>query len=60
MRKHANNPITERAALRIPTAPPDGTVMTPPEGLTSEEAAKRAAEGIGNRQGAQPGKSVAR
>ena len=60
MRKHANNPITERAALRIPTAPPDGTVMTPPEGLTGEEAAKRAAEGNGNRQGAQPGKSVAR
>ena len=60
MRKHVNNPITERAALRIPTAPPDGTVMTPPEGLTGEEAAKRAAEGNGNRQGAQPGKSVAR
>ena len=60
MFRHANKPKTEHAALKIPTAPPDGTVMTPPEGLTSEEAAKRAAEGIGNRQGAQPGKSVAR
>ncbi len=47
-------------ALRIPTAPPKGTVMTPPKGLSSDEAAKRAASGHGNRRTEQPGKSAAR
>ncbi len=53
-----NDPKGE--TLRIPTAPPEGTVTTPPEGLTTAEAEKRAAEGQGNRQTEQPGKSVAR
>lgn len=46
--------------LEIPTAPPPGTALTPPEGLTSAEAAKRAAAGQSNRQTADPGKSVPR
>ena len=57
-RKCENNPNIE--ALKIPTAPPEGTVLTPPEGLSAVEAAKRAADGKGNRQTADPGKSVAR
>lgn len=60
MKRHANAQKPDTAALRIPTAPPEGTVMTPPEGLTHAEAAKRAAAGQDNRQSAQPGKSVAR
>jgi cation-transporting ATPase E len=48
------------AALQIPTAPPQGTVPTPKEGLTQAEAAKRAAAGQSNRQTADPGKSVPR
>lgn len=60
MNRHATEQKTDTAALHIPTAPPDGTVTTPPEGLSSAEAAKRAAAGNGNRQTAQPGKSVAR
>ena len=49
-----------RETLRIPTAPPNGTVPTPKEGLSSAEAARRAAAGKSNRQSEQPGKSVAR
>ena len=60
MKRHATEQKTDPAVLRIPTAPPKETVMTPPEGLSSAEAAKRAASGNGNRQSAQPGKSVAR
>ena len=48
------------AALQIPTAPPKGTLPTPPEGLTKAEAEKRAAAGQSNRQTAEPGKSVPR
>ena len=57
---NATNRKPHTDALRIPTAPPEGTVMTPPEGLHAAEAARRAAAGQSNRQTAQPGKSVAR
>ena len=60
MKRYATGQKTDTAALKIPTAPPEGTVPTPKEGLTSAEAARRAAAGNGNRQTAQAGKSVAR
>lgn len=60
MKRYRNKQKSDTAALRIPTAPPEGTVMTPPEGLSSREAERRAASGSGNRQTAQPGKSPAR
>ena len=60
MKRHATEQKPDIAALHIPTAPPEGTVTPPPEGLNSEEAARRAAAGNSNRQTAQPGKSVAR
>ncbi len=60
IKRYATGQKTDAAALKIPTAPPEGTVPTPKEGLTSAEAAKRAAAGNGNRQTAQVGKSVAR
>ena len=60
MKRHATAKKPDTAALKIPTAPPEGTVMTPPEGLTSADAAKRAAAGQDNRQTEQPGKSVMR
>lgn len=60
MKRHAAEQKTDTAALRIPTAPPEGTVMTPPEGLGSSEAAQRAAAGQSNRRSEEPGKSVAR
>ena len=60
MIRQRTEPKTDAAALKIPTAPPAGTVMTPPEGLSSTSAARLAAEGHGNRQTAQPGKSFFR
>ena len=48
------------AALHIPTAPPEGMARTPREGLSSEEAARRAAAGQSNRRSEDPGKSVLR
>ncbi len=53
-------PVSKSKKLRIPSAPPEGIVQTPPEGLTVQEAAKRAAQGQANRQTAEPGKSVPR
>ena len=50
----------ENTRLNIPTELPAGTVMTPPEGLSSAEAAKREAEGKSNRQTADKGKSIPR
>ena len=50
----------KRETLKIPTAPPEGTVMTPPGGLSAAEVHRRAAAGNGNRQTEEPGKSVAR
>ena len=50
----------ENAALQIPAALIQEMVPTPMEGLTQAEAAKRAAAGQGNRQTADPGKSVPR
>ena len=47
-------------SLTVPTALPENVVLTPPEGLGSAEAEKRAEEGKSNRRTAQPGKSVAR
>ena len=49
-----------RETLKIPTEPPKGTVPTPKEGLTSEEAARRVEAGMSNRQTEDAGKSVAR
>lgn len=43
-----------------PTVCKPGTVMTPKEGLTPEEAVRRAARGQSNRQSKDPGKSVPR
>jgi cation-transporting ATPase E len=60
MKRHATAQKQDTAALRIPIAPPEGTVPTPPEGLSDAEAAKRAAAGQDNRQTEQPGKSVMR
>ncbi len=51
-------PVSKSEKLRIPSAPPEGIVQTPPEGLTVQEAAKRAAQDQANRQTAEPGKSV--
>ncbi len=50
----------QRETLKIPTAPPEGTVMTPSGGLSAAEADRRAVAGNGNRQTEDPGKSVAR
>ena len=60
MREKRTTKQTQSAALKIPTAPPEGTVPTSREGLTSEEAAKRAAAGKSNRRTEDPGKSVFR
>ncbi|MBQ5991609.1 MAG: HAD-IC family P-type ATPase [Clostridia bacterium] len=46
--------------LKIPTAPPEGTVATPPEGLSEAEASRRAAAGQSNRRTEASGKSIAR
>ena len=54
------HPASKTEKLRIPSAPPEGMAQTPPEGLTAQEAAKRAAQGQANRQTADPGKSVPR
>ena len=50
----------EKAKLESPAALLKETVPMPAEGLTQAEAAKRAAAGQGNRQTADPGKSVPR
>ncbi len=61
MKKRIINEKTHTGeALKIPTEPPKGTVMTPDEGLDAAEAARRAQAGQSNRQSAEPGKSVAR
>ena len=49
-----------KSALKIPSGPPEGTVPTPKEGLSSAKAAKRAAAGQGNRRTEEPGKSILR
>jgi len=54
----AQNEPFRRSALRIPTAPPADFVATPPEGLSEREAARRLADGLGNRTSETPGKSV--
>ena len=59
-KKNAVEQNPDAATLKIPTAPPKGTVLTPPEGLSAEEAAKRAEAGQSNRRTADSGKSVAR
>ncbi len=46
------------SALRPPEAPPEGLVMTPPCGLSPEEAERRALGGQANRPTSEPGKSV--
>ncbi len=50
----------EKTTLQVPVAPLKETVPTPMEGLTQAEAEKRSAAGQGNRQTADPGKSVPR
>ena len=56
----AEKTLPDGSALRIPTAPPEDLVPTPPEGLSAEEAARRLADGLGNRTSEEPGKSVLR
>lgn len=56
---NAQSSKPKTAALKIP-APPKDAPLTPPEGLTGAEAARRAAAGQSNRQTAEPGKSVPR
>ena len=45
-------------ALSLPQGLPEGWIPTPPEGLSTAEAARRVEEGLANRQSADPGKSV--
>ena len=45
-------------SLQLPKGLPEGWTPTPPEGLTSAEAAARLEAGQSNRQTAEPGKSV--
>ena len=59
MRRQPKTEYAE-AALHIPTAPPEGMERTPREGLSSEEAARRAAAGQSNRRSEDSGKSVLR
>ena len=49
-----------KSALKIPSGTPEGTVLTPKEGLADTEAAQRAAAGQSNRRTEEPGKSVLR
>jgi cation-transporting ATPase E len=58
-KKHAATE-SDTGTLKIPTAPPEGTVLTPSAGLSEAEAAARAQAGQSNRQTEEPGKSVAR
>ena len=44
--------------LKLPTRLPEDFVQSPPEGLTAEEAQKRADSGLDNHATADPGKSV--
>lgn len=59
-KNHAPYEPSGQSALRIPTAVPEDFSATPPEGLSAEEAARRLADGLGNRASEEPGKSVAR
>ena len=49
-----------KSALKIPSGPPEGAVLTPKEGLADTEAAQRAAAGQSNRRTEEPGKSLLR
>ena len=53
-------PPAGQETLRLPQGLPAGWTPTPEEGLSSSEAARRLAEGQGNRQTADAGKSVGR
>ena len=59
--KKRSRPVEEEGPVRlnIPTAPPDGTEITPPEGLSTEEAESRAQAGLSNRLADEQSKSVA-
>ena len=57
-RKRESQVPSGASALQLPKGLPEGWVPTPPEGLTTSEAAARREAGKSNRQTADPGKSV--
>ena len=57
-KKKATDAAPRGESLTLPQGLPADWIPTPPEGLSSEEAARRLAAGQGNLRSADPGKSV--